>query len=178
MEASSSPNISKYYPRFHYFALRNGATIIPSCGLDSMPSDIAVYLSSKALKEISPDALIDTSTTAFKVKGGASGGTLATAFSSLEEVPKAKREAAKKDYILSPGARTCARPSIMNGKPTSLFHEISQSKESLAQEPNYFTVSPTHISRARTISCCHTIVRSFNELGVCSKWKPHDLLTK
>ena len=88
--------------RFDYPATKTGAIIVPSCGMDSIPSDLSVFLSNKTLKSLRPPLDIATSTTAFKVRGGISGGTLASFMVFLEEIPKDKIRAASEDYSLSP----------------------------------------------------------------------------
>jgi short subunit dehydrogenase-like uncharacterized protein len=78
--------------------------IINSCGFDSLIPDLAVYLSSKTLKEITgTEAEIDTSTTAYKIKGGVSGGSVSTMLMHMDDVPKEKLISSNKDHALSPG---------------------------------------------------------------------------
>ena len=88
--------------RFDYYATKTGSIIVPSCGMDSVTSDLPVFLSNKTLKAFAGNATaIDTSTTAYKLKGGVSGGTLATAI-SLIDIPPHERDVALMDYGLSP----------------------------------------------------------------------------
>ena len=85
-------------------ASKSHAIIIPSSGMDSIPSDISVYLSNKTLKTlVSPDANIDESVSAFQASGGFSGGTFATALSTFTEVPRKELSIARADYALSTG---------------------------------------------------------------------------
>ncbi|KAK7691924.1 hypothetical protein QCA50_005329 [Cerrena zonata] len=87
---------------YDYLATKTHAIIIPSSGMDSMPSDLSVYLSNKTLKTlVGPDTMIDESTSAFDVLWGASGGSIATLLSSLEDVPKLKRAMARTNFVLS-----------------------------------------------------------------------------
>lgn len=70
--------------------------------MDSIPSDLSVYLSNKTLKTlVGPDTMIDESTSAFDVLWGASGGSIATLISMLEDVPRFKRTMARTDFVLS-----------------------------------------------------------------------------
>lgn len=81
---------------------------MPSCGYDSVPSDITAFLANQTLKAL-PNAHqleMGLSMTAHKVRGGISGGTLATVMSVLEDVPKDKAKASAKSYSTSPG-NTC-----------------------------------------------------------------------
>ena len=101
----SSPFLLKsLHNRYDYAATKTGAVIIPCSGLDSIPSDVSVYLANKTLKGIAgPDTAIENSTSAWEMRGGVSGGTLHTSMAALEEVPRATLEASMKDYVLSPG---------------------------------------------------------------------------
>lgn len=56
------------------------------------------------MKDVGPDTAIENSTSAFKIRGGISGGTLSTMMVSLEEVPKSVLKRSMQDYALSPGA--------------------------------------------------------------------------
>jgi short subunit dehydrogenase-like uncharacterized protein len=72
--------------------------------MDSIPSDVSVFLSNKTLKKIAgPDACIENSTTGFRFKGAISGGTLSSAFSAIEDIPRKKFDQSLKPYVLSPG---------------------------------------------------------------------------
>jgi short subunit dehydrogenase-like uncharacterized protein len=94
--------------RFDYAATKTGSIIIPCSGLDSVPTDLVVYLANKTLKAtIGPDTAIENSTSAWDVaQGSLSGGTLGTTFAAIEEVPRAKLIESTKDYRLSPGQST------------------------------------------------------------------------
>ncbi|KAF7983029.1 hypothetical protein HWV62_24676 [Athelia sp. TMB] len=89
--------------KFDYVASRTGSIVVPSSGFDSVPSDAVVFLANKTFKEtMGLDTAIENSTTAVKIKGGISGGTLSTIISSMEEVPKDKLRRAARGYALSP----------------------------------------------------------------------------
>ena len=84
--------------RYDHLAHKNNAILIPCCGFDSVPADLVVYLANKTAKSVlGPSAYIEDSVSLYKLKGGPSGGTLATVISSIEEIPKATAEALK-DY--------------------------------------------------------------------------------
>lgn len=98
-----SPWIREIINMFDYYATKTGSIIIPSCGMDSVTSDLPVFLSNKTLKAFSGHSTtIDTSTSVYNFKGGVSGGTLGTAIAMVEQVPPHKRNAAFSDYALSP----------------------------------------------------------------------------
>ncbi|KAK0459235.1 Saccharopine dehydrogenase-domain-containing protein [Desarmillaria tabescens] len=82
---------------FDYFATKTGSIIVPTCGMDCIPSDLCVYLASKTLQ-----GPIDNSTTAWHFDGTASGGSLATIFTMIEDVPTAKLRWAMSNHALSP----------------------------------------------------------------------------
>ncbi len=42
-------------PKYDYLATRTGACIVPSCGMDSVPSDITLYYALKTLQASRPD---------------------------------------------------------------------------------------------------------------------------
>ncbi|GLB37942.1 putative saccharopine dehydrogenase NADP binding domain [Lyophyllum shimeji] len=87
--------------KFDYVAMKSRAVIVPSCGYDSIPSDLSAYVSNRTLKAYG-DYDVDTSITAHKVRGGISGGTLNTIMTVLEEVPRHKLRDSSADYALSP----------------------------------------------------------------------------
>lgn len=98
-----TPWIKRIVEDFDFAATQNHTIIIPSCGFDSIPSDLSVYLSVKALKaRLGPDTQIGESVTAHKFKSGISGGTLASTYAVLTEVPPEKVVEAMADHSLSP----------------------------------------------------------------------------
>lgn len=106
----TSTLFSSIHHRFDYVAHKTGAMIIPACGFDSAPSDLAVYLSNKTLKAlVGPSTDISTSLTAFDVSGALSGGTLATFITALEQVPRYKIQVAHKDWAMSTHMRGARR---------------------------------------------------------------------
>jgi len=68
--------IKEMIDKHHSDALSKGIRIIPSCGYDSLPSDLGVFFSAKKLGK--PIKRIESYHTG---KGGASGGTIETGFS-------------------------------------------------------------------------------------------------
>ena len=85
--------------RFDAPAKETGARIVHSCGFDSIPSDIGVLALHEAAGE-----LADTTLVLRRVKGGVSGGTLASLKGTVDEV-KGDRSLARvlgDPYALSP----------------------------------------------------------------------------
>ncbi|KAF5321959.1 hypothetical protein D9619_001578 [Psilocybe cf. subviscida] len=99
--------IKRIINEFDYLATKTGAIIVPSCGFDSVPSDISAYLANKTLKALGPDASgeylsIADCTSAVVVKGGVSGGTIASAITAMEQVPRRFSRESMRPYSLSP----------------------------------------------------------------------------
>src|SRR3954470_14848143 len=69
--------------RFDPPAKASGARIVHTCGFDSIPSDIGVLVLHEAAGE-----LADTTFVLRRVKGGVSGGTLASLKGTVDEVKK------------------------------------------------------------------------------------------
>jgi len=103
--SGETPWIKDIITHFDYLAMKTGSIILPSCGFDSIPSDLSAYLSVRTLKQtLGPDTQIGESVTAHKHKGGVSGGTLSTIHTSLAEVPRQKYMASMRDHSLSPAS--------------------------------------------------------------------------
>ena len=104
---------------FHEVAQRTGAKIVPSCGFDSVPSDLGVLLTARAAKERGLGELQSTTLFVRRLKGGLSGGTIDSmrqqAIMSRED--EVARRAVADPYGLSPDR--AAEPS----KGDALRHE-------------------------------------------------------
>jgi hypothetical protein len=71
--------------------------------LDSIPADIVAYLSSKTLRDTAGQPVgIDTSLSAYSMRGGMSGGTIGTGITTLEKVPQEELRVSQRDYTISP----------------------------------------------------------------------------
>jgi short subunit dehydrogenase-like uncharacterized protein len=85
--------------RLHAPAQASGARIVHTCGFDSIPSDIGVLVLHEAAGE-----LTDTTLVVRRIRGGVSGGTLASLKGTVDDVKK-DRSLAKvlgDPYALSP----------------------------------------------------------------------------
>lgn len=90
--------------RYDQLATQTGAVIVNTCGFDSIPADILVYLSNKTLKDaLGPQAQLGLSQTFYHVRGGTSGGTLNTMISDIEKTPRQVLREANEDYAISQG---------------------------------------------------------------------------
>ena len=90
--------------RFHESAQRSGARIVHSCGFDSIPSDLGVLLLHEAARDDGAGQLEDTTLVVRAMKGGASGGTIASATAQVDEMraDPGLRKVVNDPYSLSP----------------------------------------------------------------------------
>jgi short subunit dehydrogenase-like uncharacterized protein len=90
--------------RLHDLAASTGARIVHACGFDSVPSDLGVALLHERAQAEGSGELTTTTLLVRSLKGGASGGTLASMRGMVEEVrrdPEARRLLTD-PYALSP----------------------------------------------------------------------------
>jgi short subunit dehydrogenase-like uncharacterized protein len=66
-------------------AKESGASIIPFCGFDSIPSDLGVHLIKQKINRLHNEDL-KSAHIIFKAKGGINGGTIASAFDSISTI--------------------------------------------------------------------------------------------
>ena len=91
-------------------AAKSGARIVHSCGFDSVPFDMGVFYVQKLAREKfgKPAAIVKARVMA--AKGGASGGTVASALATLENIGDSQVRSVMGDiYALAPDANT-SRP--------------------------------------------------------------------
>jgi len=96
----------------HEIALSTRTLIIPACGYDSIPSDLASYLSAKALVENGNEPA--NSTTVHSVSGSISGGTISTALSTIS-IPSNVLELSTIPFASSPivGPQPHPKPKLI-----------------------------------------------------------------
>jgi short subunit dehydrogenase-like uncharacterized protein len=90
--------------RFHEAAAKKGVRIVHSCGFDSIPSDLGVMVLHQKATEDGAGDLEDTTLVVTALKGGISGGTLASGTLQADEAradPRLGRLVAD-PYALSP----------------------------------------------------------------------------
>jgi short subunit dehydrogenase-like uncharacterized protein len=90
--------------RFDAAARASGARIVHSCGFDSIPSDLGVLLLHEAVAADGAGELEDTTMVVRRMRGGISGGTLASMKDGVDETrrsPEARRIMGD-PYALSP----------------------------------------------------------------------------
>jgi len=87
--------------RFHDIAARKGVRIVHSCGFDSVPSDLGTLLLHQAVAADKAGDLEDTTLVVRALKGGISGGTLASGQLQADE---ARADAAVARLVADPYA--------------------------------------------------------------------------
>ena len=88
----------------HEAAEKSGARIVHSVGFDSIPSDLGVYVLHERAQEDGAGDLTDTKLVVTAMKGGASGGTIASMKGMVDEAKadKASRRTLGDPYALCP----------------------------------------------------------------------------
>lgn len=109
-----TPWVKEMIERYDYLAASTSACIVPSCGFDSIPGDLAAYLSAQKLASSSSDAQITRSESYYYAKGGFSGGTVNSAF-ALMEMDKDRVKRGMGEYALS--MRTDGRKDSLGMRP-------------------------------------------------------------
>ncbi len=100
--------------KFGEQAVANGARIVHSCGFDSVPSDIGVYLLYRAITDAGEGELTDTTLIVSALKGGVSGGTIdSMRVIATEAKDPATRRTLLDKHALStgPGEHRTSRPN-------------------------------------------------------------------
>ncbi|WWD03940.1 hypothetical protein V865_001998 [Kwoniella europaea PYCC6329] len=110
-------------PKYDNLAKETGAIIVPSCGFDSIPSDLSLWLAHKTLQSQYPHLTIQDSTSFFKLKGGSMSGGTIQSMHSLAELPKDKRRSGEYDCIPSDGR------IVKSVSPVKLLYSLSDPTE-------------------------------------------------
>jgi short subunit dehydrogenase-like uncharacterized protein len=89
---------------YHEVAVESGSRIVHSCGFDSIPSDLGTFLLSEAVAADGAGGLTDVTLVVRALRGGVSGGTLASMKVQLDEMraDRDRRAMATDPYTLSP----------------------------------------------------------------------------
>ncbi|TIB70600.1 hypothetical protein E3Q24_02855 [Wallemia mellicola] len=100
-----------------YKASQTGSILVPSTGLDSLPSDIAVYKSVKGLRDNGIYSDINYSHTSFSgLIKGASGGTISSLLTMYDKTPKDQLRENRRDvWSLAPEVNS-ERAKLQNGE--------------------------------------------------------------
>ena len=96
----------------HQAAVRTGARIVHSCGFDSVPSDLGVLLAHHAASADDAGDLEDTTLVVTALRGGISGGTLASGLGQIDDMRAStgNRRIVADPYALSP--ERAAEPAL------------------------------------------------------------------
>jgi short subunit dehydrogenase-like uncharacterized protein len=88
----------------HADAVRTGARVVHSCGFDSVPSDLGVLLAHNAASTDGAGDLEDTTLVVTALRGGVSGGTLASGMGQIDDMRASagNRRIITDPYALSP----------------------------------------------------------------------------
>ncbi|MGE5636956.1 MAG: saccharopine dehydrogenase family protein [Nocardioidaceae bacterium] len=98
--------------RCNAVAAGSGGRIVHACGFDSIPSDLGVLLLHEAARANRAGELGETTLVVTALKGGLSGGTIASMKGQLDEVARSpeRRRVASDPYALSP--ERAAEPAL------------------------------------------------------------------
>ncbi|MEZ5349068.1 MAG: hypothetical protein R2714_07690 [Microthrixaceae bacterium] len=97
----------------HVDAEASGARVVHSCGFDSIPSDLGVWFTQQRAIEHLGEPCSRISMRVHAMKGGASGGTIASMLNLVEEASKDKelRRLLADPYALNPVDLRRGRPN-------------------------------------------------------------------
>lgn len=85
-------------------ALRSRAILIPSCGYDSVPSDLGVMLAVRELRKVGGSNVeVGSVSTGAAFKGAMSGGTVHSGMAMAEEGVGKMLALSRNPYVISPG---------------------------------------------------------------------------
>jgi short subunit dehydrogenase-like uncharacterized protein len=109
--------IAKMLERYEDLAKVSGARIVNSCGFDSVPSDLGVYFLQQHAKQKFGETCINIKMRVKKMKGAASGGTVASMTNIFKEVagnPALRKVLANPYAICPPDHGNRVRQNNMN----------------------------------------------------------------
>jgi short subunit dehydrogenase-like uncharacterized protein len=107
----------------HEAAVASGARIVHTCGFDSIPSDIGVFLLHEYAREHDLGELEETTYVVKAVRGGVSGGTVDSLRNGLDvaRADKGARKVMLDLYALSPDR--AAEPDLGERDPMGVIHD-------------------------------------------------------
>jgi short subunit dehydrogenase-like uncharacterized protein len=104
----------------HEDARRSGARIVPCCGFDSIPSDLGVFMLQEHARATHGAPCDEVTLAMTRLRGGVSGGTIATMFSIQEEL---REDRAVRRLLVDPYALVEERGPDARDRPGVRFHE-------------------------------------------------------
>ncbi|KAF2248154.1 saccharopine dehydrogenase [Trematosphaeria pertusa] len=123
--------------KYHTLARKNGAIIIPQCGVDSVPADIMAFSLTTHIRKTLHAGTLNVIMSLYDLKSGLSGGTSLTTLDLFEKYPL--REMAKRlhPYSISP-----VKPNSPSKAPRgSLFYRLL----GLQSIPELGGIQTTHV---------------------------------
>ena len=104
------PFMRRMFDQYSDEAKASGARIVHSCGFDSIPFDLGVYFVQGLAREKFGKPAADVKARVLAMRGGASGGTIASALATIENIGDADVRRVMRDiYSLAPD-ETAVRP--------------------------------------------------------------------
>ncbi len=101
----------------HAEAVESGARIVPSCGFDSIPSDLGVWFTQQEAQHRFGRPCVRIGMRVRSIRGGASGGTVASGLNVIEELTRdpSLRKVLGNPYALAPDGerRGVRQPNVM-----------------------------------------------------------------
>jgi len=96
--------VDRMIEKYEAQAKQTGARIVHCCGFDSIPSDMGAFFLQEQAKEVFGHTVPDTKMAVHKIRGGASGGTIASAINITKEAVKdpALRKKLLNPYLICP----------------------------------------------------------------------------
>lgn len=88
--------------KYHDTAKKNGAIIIPECGLDSVPADLTTFAITNYIRKTLNAPTANVILSLYKFKSGLSGGTSLTMVELFNEYPLTKLARAMHPFSISP----------------------------------------------------------------------------
>ncbi|KAF2804023.1 uncharacterized protein BDZ99DRAFT_426225 [Mytilinidion resinicola] len=115
-----APWLKKMIEKYHDTAKKNGAIMIPECGLDSVPTDLLSYALAQYIRKTFSSATASVTVSMHNFKGGMSGGTAASMMNIFSNFSLRELGAAMKPYALSP-----SKPASPTPPPSSnIFYSL------------------------------------------------------
>ncbi|KAF7290100.1 Sacchrp-dh-NADP domain-containing protein [Mycena chlorophos] len=130
--------IVKIIQSSHFLAMKTGALIVPSSAFDSVPADLLPYVAAKKLREVTGKHVdLDTSVSAYSIRGSLSGGTLATVFAATS-LSTAEAKAAMAPFALSPSTNGAAQAA------SRFVYRVRMPDTKKMLSGSFFFMSPTN----------------------------------
>ncbi|RPB11964.1 hypothetical protein P167DRAFT_488669 [Morchella conica CCBAS932] len=97
-----TPWVKRIIEKYHEEAKKNGAILIPQCGVESAPAELSAYALVKFVRDKLNCGVREMVYTIDDLKGGVSGGTAETALSMFEHCSLSEILTSANHYSLSP----------------------------------------------------------------------------